>query len=202
MLTQKPQASRRAFLRGNFHETSDEVHISSLIVHAKPDRLADIQAAIVQLPDTELHASNDQGKIVVVLETETEGAILERIDRIGALPDVRHPRLLRGRPRRQGEQVQGRDEGALDRGRVPGDRRRHRAPLLSAGELLRRRAGLAAAHRTARECRAGRRYCSCGVAAADSSDARIRWNSAASRSGSNSLASLKAAASTSPSPAA
>ncbi len=66
----------------------EEFHISSLVVHAFPAQLSTIKAAIEKLPNTELHASSDQGKIVVVLETENEHLILERIDQINSIPGV------------------------------------------------------------------------------------------------------------------
>ena len=64
---------------------TDELHISSLVVHAKPTTLAAVCAAIVRLPGAEIHASNDQGKIVVTLETSSEGDVLARLDQIGRM---------------------------------------------------------------------------------------------------------------------
>lgn len=67
---------------------TEETHISSLVVHAKPDRLESVRDAVAELPDTELHACTDRGKIVVVLETGNEQDILQRIEQIGSIPGV------------------------------------------------------------------------------------------------------------------
>lgn len=88
MTTARTQASRREFLKGKLHNPREEVHISSLVVHAFPKQLSDVKSAIEDIPNTEIHASSDQGKLVVVLETENEHLILERIDQIGSLPGV------------------------------------------------------------------------------------------------------------------
>jgi len=88
MKTSRLAPSRRSFLRGNLNETHQEFHVTSLVVHAIPAQLCDVRAAIEQLPDTEIHADNDQGKLVVVLETDNEYLILERIDQINAVRGV------------------------------------------------------------------------------------------------------------------
>lgn len=67
---------------------TDELHISSLVVHARPERLAAVRAAIARLPGAEVHASNHQGKIVVTLETSNEGDVLTRLDQIGRIGGV------------------------------------------------------------------------------------------------------------------
>ena len=65
-----------------------ELHISSLVVHARPATLAAVCAAIARLPGAEVHASNRQGKIVVTLETSDEGGVLARLDQIGRMGGV------------------------------------------------------------------------------------------------------------------
>jgi len=50
-----------------------EVHISSMVVHVKPDHLQTVKNDIEQLPGTEIHGEADSGKIVVVLETQSQG---------------------------------------------------------------------------------------------------------------------------------
>jgi nitrate reductase NapD len=65
-----------------------ELHISSLVVHARPETLAAVRAAIARLPGAEVHGSNAHGKIVVTLETSSEGDILTRLDEIGRMRGV------------------------------------------------------------------------------------------------------------------
>lgn len=65
-----------------------DVHVSSLVVHARPDRLAEIEQALAGVADVELHGSSPAGRIVVTLETATEGLVLERLSMIRDLPGV------------------------------------------------------------------------------------------------------------------
>jgi nitrate reductase NapD len=59
-----------------------EVHISSMVVHVKPDHLQTVKNDIEQLPGTEIHGEADSGKIVVVLETQSQGYITDIIEKI------------------------------------------------------------------------------------------------------------------------
>ena len=67
---------------------SDEVHISSMVVHAVPDQLGSVKTSIENLPGTEIHAESDTGKLVVVVESETQTYITDVIEKIGALEHV------------------------------------------------------------------------------------------------------------------
>ena len=62
-----------------------ELHISSLLVHARPASIASARSAIASLDGVEVHGANPQGKIVVTLETASEGGI---VDRLAAIRDV------------------------------------------------------------------------------------------------------------------
>jgi nitrate reductase NapD len=64
----------------------DPVHISSLVVHVRPDRCAELRAEIAALDGAEVHAGTEDGKLVVVLETESEA---ETIARIAAINEMR-----------------------------------------------------------------------------------------------------------------
>ncbi|KMV31323.1 chaperone NapD [Photobacterium swingsii] len=66
----------------------DEVHISSLVVHVKPESLASVKAQILDMPNTEIHGESEEGKIIVVLETENQGYVTETIDKINNLENV------------------------------------------------------------------------------------------------------------------
>jgi nitrate reductase NapD len=78
--------SRRNFLRGQV--ATSEVHISSLIVHCRADAVATVIAGISAMPDAEVPEHSDQGKLVVLLETDNESGIMERISAIENLPGV------------------------------------------------------------------------------------------------------------------
>ena len=65
----------------------DEVHISSMVVHARPDYLQDVKNNIKHLPGAEIHGESECGKLVVVLESQTQTHITDVIAKIG---DIEH----------------------------------------------------------------------------------------------------------------
>ena len=70
------------------------LHISSLLVHVRPELLAAVKANLRQLDGLELHQESPEGKLVVVLEPEHERHILARIEQINALPGVLNAALV------------------------------------------------------------------------------------------------------------
>lgn len=66
----------------------NEVHISSLIVHAHPQHLDNVKSAIQQFDNAEIYGDSPEGKIIVVLETENQGFVTDTIDAINNLPNV------------------------------------------------------------------------------------------------------------------
>ena len=65
-----------------------EIHISSLVVQARPVHMAAIGAAIEELDGAEIHGDGEQGKLVVTLETLNEGEMLTHIEAINRLDGV------------------------------------------------------------------------------------------------------------------
>lgn len=70
------------------------LHIASLLVHARPELFEAVKANLRHLDGLELHQESPLGKLVVVLETEHENQILQRIDQITALPGVLNAALV------------------------------------------------------------------------------------------------------------
>ena len=66
----------------------EELHVSSLVVHGRPERLAELRAHLAGLPGVEIHAVAASGKLVVTLETTSEQEILARLATISALQGV------------------------------------------------------------------------------------------------------------------
>ena len=66
----------------------DELHISSLVVHGRPECLGPLRAELAGLPGVEIHAAAPSGKLVVTLETGSEQEILSRLATISALEGV------------------------------------------------------------------------------------------------------------------
>jgi len=67
------------------HLVPEELHIASLVVHTTPRRMATVAAAIAALPESLIHASSANGKLVVTLEArtaETMSALVTGIQRV------------------------------------------------------------------------------------------------------------------------
>jgi len=65
-----------------------ELHISSLAVQVRPERLSGACAAIAALDGAEVHHTTASGKVVVTLETADERQVLDRVEAIRILPGV------------------------------------------------------------------------------------------------------------------
>lgn len=65
-----------------------ECHISSLVVHSRPDRVQSILEALRTIEGAEVHGGADTGKLIVTLETDTENQVVERINTIQLLDGV------------------------------------------------------------------------------------------------------------------
>jgi nitrate reductase NapD len=78
--------TRRALLRGD--TAGGGVYVSSLVVHCRPELIATIIPAIEALPDASVPEHSEAGKLVVLLETANEGAVMERISALEALSGV------------------------------------------------------------------------------------------------------------------
>ena len=64
-----------------------EVHISSALVHVRPERTGEVARAVAALDGADLHFA-EAGKIIVTLEATTSGAVADRLAAIGRLPGV------------------------------------------------------------------------------------------------------------------
>jgi nitrate reductase NapD len=64
-----------------------EIHISSALVHVRPERIEEIARQIAALQGVDLHFA-EAGKIIVTLEAATSGAIADRLSAIGRLAGV------------------------------------------------------------------------------------------------------------------
>ncbi|HEX5842880.1 MAG TPA: chaperone NapD [Pseudomonas sp.] len=70
------------------------LHIASLLVHVRPELFEAVKANLRLLEGVELHQQSPQGKLVVVLETQHEQQILDRIEQINQLPGVLNAALV------------------------------------------------------------------------------------------------------------
>ena len=67
---------------------ADEVHITSLVVHAAPARAAALAPAISAVPGAQVHAASAAGKLVVTLEASCSEDILSGLHAIQHMDGV------------------------------------------------------------------------------------------------------------------
>lgn len=64
------------------------VHISSLLVSAKPSLLKDVEEQLAEIKIAEVAHIDPQGKIIATLETEDEAAIVQALSDIQLIDGV------------------------------------------------------------------------------------------------------------------
>lgn len=65
-----------------------EGEIASILVQARPEHLADVEAAIAAFAGCEIYGRDPKGKLVVVVDTPDSGALGVTLNNIAQLPDV------------------------------------------------------------------------------------------------------------------
>jgi nitrate reductase NapD len=88
-------SSRRAFISGHWNSASrdrngprTQVEIVSLIVSTWPQHLDAVGEAIIALGNAEIHGRDPKGKLIVVLEETSQGAVGAKVNEISGLPHV------------------------------------------------------------------------------------------------------------------
>ena len=89
----EPVIDRRSFISGRIGEPDRVVappgaEIASVLVQARPERLADVEAAIVAIAGCEIQARDPKGKLVVVIEAANADALGATLTAIALLPSV------------------------------------------------------------------------------------------------------------------
>src|SRR6476620_8137695 len=84
---------RRALMTGRLINPDRVVappggEIASILVQARPERLADVEAAIVALQGCEIYGRDSKGKLVVVVDAPDAGALGTTLNTIALLPNV------------------------------------------------------------------------------------------------------------------
>ncbi len=64
------------------------MNICGVLVHAVPDRVEDVVAALACLPGVELHGRGEAGRLIVTVEDTDAEAASDGLARIHALPGV------------------------------------------------------------------------------------------------------------------
>ncbi|WP_299797614.1 chaperone NapD [uncultured Shewanella sp.] len=73
---------------------SQEYHVTSLVVHAAPKAISQIETKIRALNGADIHAVTDEGKFVITLEGVTQASILDNVEAINALEGVLNSSLI------------------------------------------------------------------------------------------------------------
>ncbi len=64
------------------------MHISGILVHTRPGRIAQAQSQLAEIEGVEIHIGDDNGKLVITLEQPDEDSTASRFEQISHLPDV------------------------------------------------------------------------------------------------------------------
>ena len=84
---------RRAFISGRVLNPDRVIappggEIASILVQARPERLIEVEAAIVALAGCEIYGRDPRGKLIVVADAPDAGALGTTLNTIALLPDV------------------------------------------------------------------------------------------------------------------
>lgn len=71
-----------------------EIHIAGVVIHAHPDETLAIRSRIALIPNAEVHAASDDGRLVITLEADSTKRTLDYMDAIRALPGVMNVSLV------------------------------------------------------------------------------------------------------------
>lgn len=71
-----------------------EYHVTSLVVHAAPNALQQVEADISTLNGCDIHAITPEGKLVITLEGDSQKAILDNVEAINSLSGVLSASLI------------------------------------------------------------------------------------------------------------
>ena len=66
---------------------SKELHVTSLVVQVRPEQMSNVRQAILTMENAELSV-NDEVKLVVVLEGETQKGLMADIEAINGIEGV------------------------------------------------------------------------------------------------------------------
>ncbi|MHC2538795.1 chaperone NapD [Bradyrhizobium diazoefficiens] len=92
-LNNKVTLNRRALITGRVLSADRIVpppgyEIASIIVQARPERLAEVEAEIIALAGCEIHGRDPRGKLIVVTEAPDAGSLGTMLNTIQSLQHV------------------------------------------------------------------------------------------------------------------
>lgn len=93
MATSRSTVDRRALITGRLIGPDHVItppggEIASILVQARPEHLADVEAAIVTLEGCEIYGRDPRGKLIVVIDSPNAGSLGTTLNNIALLPGV------------------------------------------------------------------------------------------------------------------
>jgi len=64
------------------------MNISGVLVHAFPEKAADVSRRLESMEGVEVHANTDEGKIVVTIEKTNDKSVADTLLELQVMPDV------------------------------------------------------------------------------------------------------------------
>jgi len=64
------------------------MNIAGVLVHAKPDRMCEVEKALQVIPGVEVHAMNEDGRLVITVEENEPDIVGRKLLTINQLEDV------------------------------------------------------------------------------------------------------------------
>jgi nitrate reductase NapD len=92
-MSDRSTINRRKFISAGWTDPDTALpeprgEIASILVQARPERLAEVEAAICALHGCEIHGRDPKGKLVVVVDSPNDGAIGDILNRIAMTDGV------------------------------------------------------------------------------------------------------------------
>ncbi len=64
------------------------MNISSVLVNARPERIAQVREGLLALSGVEVHAATEDGRLIVTIEADSDQAVADMFAEINQQPDV------------------------------------------------------------------------------------------------------------------
>lgn len=64
------------------------MNISGVIVHARPERVADVQHSLTAMAGVEVHAATDDGRLIVTVEDDDDRVLADTVMSLHNVPGV------------------------------------------------------------------------------------------------------------------
>ena len=64
------------------------MHISGILVHARPGHIAQARNQLAGIAGVEVHAADENGKLIITLEQQDEETTVATFEQLNRLPDV------------------------------------------------------------------------------------------------------------------